>query len=259
MSEAKLFDGKKGLVLGIANDRSIAWAITEKLFDEGAEIGFTHLPGDRSRRRVEQLVEPRGAKMLEACNVQEDGDLDRVFEKAKDTFGTLDFVVHSIAFAGREALTNPYHKIQREHWSQAMEISAYSLVAVAGRAAELMTDGGSILTITYLGGERVFPSYNVMGVCKAALEHSVRYVAGELGEKGIRVNSISAGPMRTLASAGVPNIVDMLNHHAEKSPLKRNVTQEDIGRTAAYLLGDMSSGLTGETIHLDCGYHIMGL
>nr|UXE44383.1 enoyl-[acyl-carrier-protein] reductase [NADH] FabI [uncultured bacterium] len=254
-----VLSGKTGLIFGVANDRSIAWAISEACYDAGAELGFTHLPGDKMERRVRQLAEPRGTKMLVPCDVTSDENLDAVFAKAKEAYGKIDFVLHSIAFAPREDLQGPYMNASRTGWHHAMDISAYSLVAMAKRAAPIMTDGGSIVTLTYFGGEKVIPGYNLMGVCKAALEHSVRYLAWDLGEKRIRVNAISAGPMRTLASAGVSDFDEMRERQAQKAPLRRNVDPSELGSTGVYLLSDMSSAVTGELIHVDCGFNIVGL
>lgn len=254
-----LFTGKTGLIFGVANDRSIAWSISEALFKEGAELGFTHLPGDRSERRVRLLVEPHGAKMLVSCDVQKDDDIQAVFAKAKESYGKIDFVLHSIAYAPTAELQNPYYQISRQGWHMAMDISAYSLVTITRHAADLMPDGGSIVTLTYFGGEKVIPGYNVMGICKAALEHSVRYLAWDLGEKKIRVNSISAGPMRTLSSAGISDFDEMRERQAQKACLRRNVDPAELGSTGIYLLSDMSNGVTGETIHVDCGFNIVGI
>jgi enoyl-[acyl-carrier protein] reductase I len=256
---SKLFDGKKGLIFGVANDRSIAWAIAEALYAEGAEIGFTHLPGDKMERRVRQLAEPKGAKFIVSCDVQKDDDLDRVFSQAQSHFGSIDFMLHSVAFAPAADLKGPYMNCSREGWHLAMDISAYSLVSMARRAAGLMTHGGTMLTLTYFGGEKVIPGYNLMGVCKAALEHSVRYLAWDLGEKNIRINALSAGPMRTLASAGVADFDEMRERQAQKAALKRNVEPAELGSTGVYLLSDMSSGVTGEVVHVDCGFNIVGL
>ncbi len=253
------FAGKTGLVMGVANDRSIAWAISQALYEEGAELGFTHLPSPSSERRVRQLVEPRGAKLVLPCDVQRDEDVARVFEAAGATYGKLDFLVHSIAFAPPQELRNPYVQISRAGWHLAMDISAYSLVAAVRAAAPLMSDGGTIVTISYFGAEKVVPGYNVMGVCKAALEHSVRYLAWDLGRQGIRINAISAGPVRTLSSAGISRFDKMQDHAAEKSPLGRHVDPKELGTTGLYLLGEQSDGVTGEVIHVDCGYSIVGL
>lgn len=253
------FTGKTGLVMGVANDRSIAWAMSEALLAEGARLGFTSLPGERSERRVRQLIEPHGAKMLVPCDVQKDADIALVFDTARKTFGKLDFLIHAIAFAPTQELRNPYLLSTREGWHMAMDISAYSLVAVSRAAAELMPDGGSIVTLTYFGGEKVIPGYNLMGVCKAALEHSVRYLAWDLGRKNIRVNAISAGPMRTLSSAGIADFDEMQGRQAQKAALGRNVDPKELGSTGIYLLSDMAGAVTGETIHVDCGFSIVGI
>ena len=254
-----MFSGKIGLVMGVANDRSIAWAMSEALYAEGAELAFTHFPGDSPKRRVSQLVDSHRPKILMPCEAQKDEDLARLFDAVRETYGRLDFLIHSIAFAPPQELRNPYVQMSRAGWHLAMDISVYSLVAACRLAAPLMTDGGSIITVSYYGGEKVIPNYNMMGVCKAALEHSVRYLAWDLGRQKIRVNCISAGPMRTLSSAGVSGF-DVLREHAiKKSPLGRVVDPTDLGKNALYLLGDLSSGVTGETIHVDCGYSIIGL
>lgn len=253
-----MFSGKIGLVVGVANDRSIAWSMSESLYQEGATLAFAHLPGDRSARRVHQLVDPHGAKVVEPCDVQKDEDIQAVIDKCKATHGKLDFVIHSVAFAPTEELRKPYFQASRAGWHTAMDISAYSLVALARCAAEIMPDGGSIVTLTYYGGEKVVPGYNLMGVCKAALDHTVRYLAWDLGRRKIRVNAISAGPMRTLASAGIANFDEMREKQAMMTCLGRNIEPEELGRTGLYLLGDMSSGVTGETLHVDAGYNIVG-
>lgn len=254
-----LFTGKTGLVFGVANDRSIAWSMSEALYEEGAELGFAHLPGDRSARRVHQLVDPKGAKLVMPCDVQKDEDIAAVFAQAKETYGKIDFLIHAIAFAPTDELRRDYVNVSREGWHIAMDISAYSLVALSRAAAELMTDGGSIVTLSYFGGEKVMPGYNLMGVCKAALEHSVRYLAWDLGRKNIRVNAISAGPMRTLSSAGISDFDEMREHQAKKSCLGRNVDPKELGTTGVYLLSEMSGAVTGEVIYVDCGYNIVGL
>jgi len=254
-----MFSGKVGLVLGVANDRSIAWAMSESLYAEGAELAFTHLPGPSSERRVRQLVDPRNAKVVLPCDVQKDEDLAAVFARVSEVYGRLDFVLHAVAFAPPAELRKPYLETSREGWHLAMDISAYSLVAVCRHAAPLMPDGGSIVTISYFGGEKVMPGYNLMGVCKATLEHSVRYLAWDLGRKKIRVNAISAGPMRTLSSAGIASFDEMREHAARKACLGRNVEFEELGANGLYLLGPLSSGVTGEILHVDCGYSIIGL
>jgi len=255
----KMFEGKVGLVLGVANDRSIAWAMSEALMAEGAELAFTHLPGESSERRVRRLTEACEPKLFMSCDVQQDRDLDSVFAQVAETYGTIDFVIHSVAFAPPQELRKPYVEMSREGWHLAMDISAYSLVAVSRRAAELMPEGGSIVTISYFGGEKVMPGYNVMGVCKATLEHSVRYLAWDLGRKQIKVNAISAGPMRTLSSAGVAGFDEMREHAVRKSCMGRNVEFRELGKAGLYLLSDLSDGVTGEVLHVVCGYSIMGL
>lgn len=254
-----MFSGKTGLVMGVANDRSIAWSMSEALFAEGAELAFTYIPGERSERRIRQLTDGKDVKLLVPCDVQKDEDVKSVFDQVKETYGKLDFLIHSIAFAPTKELQNPYYMISREGWHMAMDISAYSLVTCTRHAAELMPDGGTIVTLTYYGGEAVMPGYNVMGICKAALEHSVRYLAWDLGRKNIRINSLSAGPMRTLSSAGISDFDEMREHQAKKSCLGRNVDPEELGKTGLYLLSDMSGGVTGETIHVDCGFSIVGV
>lgn len=254
-----LFSGKVGLIMGVANDRSIAWAIAEALHREGAELAYTHLPGPSNERRVRRLVETHQPKVFLPCDVQSDDDIANVFAAIEDEYGQLDVVVHAVAFAPPVELRNPYVETSRQGWHVAMDISAYSLVAVARAARPLMESGGSILTISYFGAEKVMPGYNVMGVCKAALEHSVRYLAWDLGPKNIRVNAISAGPVRTLSSAGIAGFDEMQRHAAEKSPLKRNVDLHELASTAIFLLSEMSSGITGEVVHVDCGYNIVGL
>ena len=257
------FDRKKGLVFGIANDRSIAWAITRELAAQGAEMGFTHLPDrdperPKAEKKLRKLVEPLGAKLVMPCDITNDEQVDAVFAAARETFGTLDFVVHSVAYAPIEDLKGPVYGVSREGFKLSMDISAYSLIALAGRARELMKDGGSILAMTYLGGEKVIPGYNVMGICKAALESSLQYLAHELGTEKIRVNAISAGPVKTLAASAVGDFNQMMKLYESFSPLRRNITPEEVGKTAAFLLSDAGSGITGENLHVDSGFHIMG-
>lgn len=258
-----LFTGKKGLVFGIANDRSIAWAITQHLHAEGAALGFTHLPDkDLERRKAEKklraLVEPLEAKLVLPCDVQNDADLDAVFAAAGETFGKIDFVLHSIAYAPIEDLKGPVSDVSREGFKLSMDISVYSLISLAKRAKAMLNPGGSILTMTYLGGEKVIPGYNIMGLCKAALESAVEYLASELGPQGVRVNALSAGPLKTLASSAVGDFSKMLQLYETFSPMRRNITPEEVGKTGMFLLSDLASGVTGETLHVDCGYHIMG-
>ncbi|MBU4270956.1 MAG: enoyl-ACP reductase [Planctomycetes bacterium] len=254
-----MFTGKIGLAMGVANERSIAWAIGQALLAEGAELAFTHLPGPSNERRVAELVSPHGPKIVLPCDVQNDADVARVFDEIREVYGRLDLLVHSIAFAPPQELCKPYVETSRAGWRLAMDISVYSLVAACRAAAPLMADGGTVLTISYYGGEKVVPGYNVMGVCKAALEHSVRYLAWDLGRRNVRVNCLSAGPLRTLSSAGIAGFDQLREHAAEKSPLGRNVEADEIAATALYLLGPNSNGVTGETIHVDCGYSIVGL
>ncbi len=256
-----LFHGKIGLVMGVANDRSIAWAMSQALYAEGAELAFTHLPTPSNERRVRRLVEPHQPRLVLPCDVQKDEDIARVFDAMRDTYGRFDFLIHSIAFAPPDDLRRPYLESSRAGWHLAMDISVYSLVACCRHAAPLLNDEGTVVTISYFGGEKVMPGYNLMGVCKAALEHSVRYLAWDLGRmgRGLRINCISAGPMRTLSSAGIADFDQMREHAARKSCLGRNVTFEELGTTALYLLSRLSGGLTGETLHVDAGYSIVGL
>ncbi|HWE36061.1 MAG TPA: enoyl-ACP reductase [Isosphaeraceae bacterium] len=253
-----LFSGKKGLVLGVANDFSIAWAISRQLLDEGAEIGFTHLPGDKMERRVRKLADPIGAKLITPCDVQKDEDIARVFDEARATYGTLDFVLHSIAFAPIDDLRNPFVLSSREGFKTAMDISVYSLVRVARHAADVMPNGGAIATLTYFGGERVVSGYNLMGVCKAALDASVKYLAYDLGPKKIRVNALSAGPVKTLAASAVGDSDKLAGLYEAVAPLGRNVEREEVGKAGMFLLSDLASGITGEVLHVDCGYNVMG-
>ena len=253
------FTDKIGLVMGVASDHSIAWALSEALYDEGAQLAFTYMPGEHNERRVRQLVEPHAADLVLPCDVKRDEDIEQVFQKVERACGRLDFLVHSIAFAPPAELRNPYVQTSRQGWHLAMDTSVYSLVAVCRAAAPLMKGGGSIMTISYFGGEKVLPGYNLMGVCKAALEHSVRYLAWDLGGQNIRINAISAGPMRTISTAGIADFDKLRDHSAQKSPLRRNITAKDVGSTGLYLLSDRSSGVTGEILHVDCGYNIVGL
>lgn len=253
-----MFSGKKILVLGVANNRSIAWGIAEALHREGAQLAFNYL-NEALERRVRPLADSLGCARVYPCDVQSDEQLDAMFAQIKQDWGTLDGVVHSLAFADKEDLSSRFVNTSRHGFSLALDISAYSLIAVARRALPLMSEhGGSIVTMTYLGAERVVSNYNVMGVAKAALEASVRYLAADLGEFGVRVNAISAGPIKTLAASGIPQFRDMLAAFAEKAPLKRNVTQEDVANTGLYLLGPLGRGVTGETLYVDCGFNIMG-
>lgn len=253
-----LFSGKKGLVLGVANDFSIAWAISQKLLAEGADIGYTHLPGDKMERRVRKVVDPTGAKLVTPCDVQKDEDVARVFAEARQTYGALDFVLHSIAFAPIEDIKRNFVQASREGFKTAMDISVYSLAIVARHAAESMPNGGSIATLTYFGGERVVSGYNLMGVCKAALDASVRYLAYDLGPKRIRVNALSAGPVKTLAASAVGDADKLAGLYEAVSPMQRNISREEVGSAGMFLLSDLASGITGEILHVDCGYNVMG-
>lgn len=257
-----LMDGKKGVVFGIVNDRSYATFITKQLLAQGAQCLFSHLPGEKMERRVRKAIEELGVAdpWLVPCDASKDEDLDAVFNKVKADFGTIDFVVHCIAFAERQFLQiGNFHTTTRAAYLQAVDISSFTLLAMAQRCAPLMPDGGAMISMSYYGGEKVIPGYNVMGVAKAALEHTTRYLAAELGEKKIRVNCISGGPLRTLAASAVGDIDAMFEHQARKAPLRRNITGEEVGNTAVYLLSELSSGVTGEIIYVDAGYNIIGL
>jgi enoyl-[acyl-carrier protein] reductase I len=257
-----LLKGKRGLILNIANDRSIAWHIACAAIAEGAKCGFGFLPIERMERRVRSAMEEGGfgGEWLYPCDVSRDEDIEKFFAAAAGEFGKIDFLVHSLAFANREYLQmGKFLSTPREVFRQALDISAYSLIALARAAAPLMNKGGSIMALTYLGAERAVPGYNIMGVAKAALESAARYLALELGEKHIRVNTLSAGPLRTLSAMAVDGIDEMFDHARRRSPLRRNIHGEDIGRTAVYLLSDLSSGVTGENIFVDAGYNIVGV
>ena len=253
-----LMGGKRGVIFGVANDRSIAWGIARRLHEEGASLAFTYL-NEVFEKRVRPLAESIGSDLILRCDVQNDEEIDGVYSEVEQKWGSLDFVVHSIAYAGREELRLPFHQTTREGFRIALDISAYSLIAVSRAALRLMANGGSILTLTYLGSQRAMPNYNVMGVAKAALEATVRYLAAELGEKGIRVNAISAGPIRTLAASAISNISEIFGIMENRSPMHRSVTQEEVGKSALYLLSDLASGVTGDIHFVDTGYNIVGL
>jgi enoyl-[acyl-carrier protein] reductase I len=250
---------KTGIVFGVANKRSIAWATAQALHQAGARLAFAY-QGERLKENVEGLTaaEMPGSPLY-SCDVSKQEEVDETFARFAADFGRLDFLIHSIAFAPREALEGEYMKIERDGFASALEISAYSLTQLARAAAPLMTEGGSIVTMTFHGANKVYQGYNVMGVAKAALESSVRYLAADLGARKIRVNAISAGPIQTLAARGVSGLIGMLKHHAERAPLKRNVEPREVGNTALFLCSSLSSGITGETIYVDCGYNIMGI
>ncbi len=254
-----LLNNKKGIVFGVANERSIAWAIAQALHKEGAELAFTYV-GDALKERVVPLAQSIGSKLILPCDVAKDNEIDAVFNNVKEAWGGLDILVHSVAFANKEELKGLYADTSREGFRLAMDVSAYSLVALAKRAYPLMEGrNGSIITLTYYGSKKVIPNYNVMGIAKAALEASVKYLAADLGQKGIRVNAISAGPVKTLAAMGIAGFRDILSVVEKKAPLKRNITTEDIAKTALYLLSDLSSGVTGDIIYVDAGYNIVGM
>ena len=259
MNVENLLQGKKGVVLGVANKRSIAWAISRGMSAAGAQLAFTY-QNEKLKGRVEELVAtlPAGCPLY-PCDVTLDEQVDALGEGLAADIGSIDFLVHCLAFANREDLERGFSETSREGYLLAQEVSSYSLTAVSRMAAPLMKDGGSIQTLTYLGSERAVKNYNVMGVAKAALESSVRYLAADLGEKGIRVNAISAGPINTLAARGISGFTDILGQVAERAPLKRNVETEEVAGTAVFLASDLSSGITGEAIYVDCGYNIVGL
>jgi enoyl-[acyl-carrier protein] reductase I len=253
-----MMDGRKGIIFGLANDRSIAWGIAQRLRAEGAELAFTYL-NEVFEKRVRPLAASLGSELILGCDVAKDADIESVYTEIGERWGKLDFVVHSVAYAGREDLKQPFHQTSREGFRIALDISAYSLVAVTHGALPLMKDGGSVLTLSYLGAQRAVPNYNVMGVAKAALESTVRYLAAELGEQGVRVNAISAGPIRTLAASGISNFSEIFGIMEQRSPMHRSVTQDEVGKSALYLLSDLASGVTGEVHFVDTGYNIVGL
>ena len=257
----KLLEGKKGIVFGVANKRSIAWGIAQALSDAGMQLAFAY-QGERLKGSVEKLTAELDQDCpLYDCDVTSDEQIDQVFEAVKNDLGGLDTLVHSVAFAPREELEREFYKTSREGFLVAHNISAYSLVALTRAALPMLeeSDSGSVITMTYYGAERVARGYNVMGVAKASLEASVRYLASELGEKGVRVNAISAGPINTLAARGIKGFNTMLNHHADLAPMKRNVETKEVSDTALFLVSPMSSGITGEVIYVDCGYNIMAV
>lgn len=253
-----LMDGKIALIFGVANKNSIAWGITKKLHEEGATILLSYA-GEIMKKRVIPLAQEIGCDFVESCDVTSDAEMDAVFEKVQARYGRLDTLVHSVAFANREDLGGRFVDISRDGFKLALDISAYSLISMAKRAEPLMSDGGSIMSLTYYAAEKVMPKYHVMAVAKAALETITRYLANDLGPKGIRVNTISAGPIKTLAAAGVPGIRTMLKYSEKTAPLRRLVSQEDVGDTALYLASDLSRNVTGETLHVDAGFNILGI
>ena len=253
-----LMKGKRGLIMGVANDRSLAWGIARAVAAQGGEIAFSY-QGEALEKRVRPLAESIGASLVLPCDVTDDASIDATFAALEKEWGQLDFVVHAIGYANKDYLRGRYLDTPRDVFLQALDISCYSFAAVARRAAALMKNGGSLLTLTYLGAERVTPHYNVMGVAKAALEASVRYMAVDVGNQGIRVNAISAGPIKTLAASGIGDFRYILKWNQLNSPLKRNVSIEEVGGSGLYLLSDLSAGVTGEVHHVDSGYHIVGM
>jgi len=253
-----IMKGKRGIVMGVANDRSIAWGIAAAAAKQGAQLAFTY-QGEALEKRVRPLAESVGSDLIIPCDVSSDNAIDEAFNTLKKKWDTIDFIVHAIAYSDKEELKGEYLDTSRENFFKTMDISVYSFTAVARRAAAMMPNGGSMITLTYYGAEKVMPHYNVMGVAKAALESSVRYLAADLGGDKIRVNSLSAGPIKTLAASGIGDFRYILKWNQYNSPLRRNVTLEDVGGCGVYLLSDLSTGVTGETHHVDCGYHIVGM
>jgi enoyl-[acyl-carrier protein] reductase I len=253
-----LLDGKKGVILGIANDHSIAWGIAQAMHREGAELGFTYV-GEALERRVRPLAESVNAAFVEPCDVGSDEQIEALMTRIREVYGRIDILVHAIAFANRDELKGAYLNTTRAGFLLAMEISAYSLTALVKAAGDLLQPGASVLTMTYHGSQQAVPNYNVMGVAKAALEASMRYLATDLGPRGVRVNAISAGPIRTLAAGGIAGFRSMYRHAAETAPLRRNVTIEDVGNSAAWLCSDQAGGITGEIIYVDAGLNIIGV
>lgn len=251
--------GKTALVMGVLNEYSLAWAITQALVSEGCECGFTHLPDERMERRLRKTVDPLNSKLIVPCDVQSDEQIAQVFEQAKEVYGSLDIVIHAIAYAPKHTFEQPFHQTKREDFKSALEVSAYSLVAVAREALPIMNEYGSLLTLTYGASQTYIPNYNVMAVAKAALECSVRYLAFELGEaKKIRVNAISAGPIKTMAAAGIKGFSSMEERNREKAPLHENIETEDVGAAALYLCSPGAKRVTGEILYVDSGYNIVG-
>ena len=257
-NSSNILEGKRGLIMGVANDRSIGWGIASAAANAGAELAFT-FQGEALEKRVRPLAESVGSSIVLPCDVGDEASMDAVFAELEEKWGKLDFLVHAIGYSDKEELKGQYVDTSRSNFMNTMDISVYSFTAVARRAAAMMNDGGSLLTLTYYGAERVMPHYNVMGVAKAALEASVRYLAVDLGGRNIRVNGLSAGPMKTLAASGIGDFRYILKWNEYNSPLKRNVTLDDVGGAGLYLISDLSSGVSGETHHVDCGYHVVGM
>lgn len=254
----KLMDGKRGLIMGLANDKSIAWGIAQNCAAHGAELAFSY-QGEALKKRVGPLAEQLGSDLVLPCDVTDEASMDALFDTLEKEWGKLDFIVHAIGFSDKNELRGRYVDTSPENFRMTMDISVYSFTAVVRRAEKLMTDGGSCVTLTYYGAEQVMPHYNVMGVAKAALEASVKYLAEDLGRDGIRVNAISAGPIKTLAASGIGDFRYIMKWNELNSPLRRNVTQDEVGKSALYLLSDLGSGVTGENLHVDAGYHVVGM
>lgn len=256
--KSTLMAGKRGLIMGVANNRSIGWGIAQACHNSGAELAFTY-QGDAMKKRVVPLAESIGSELILDCDVTNEASMDTVFDTIGSKWGNLDFVVHAIAFSDKNQLDGRYVDTTPDNFTNTMNISCFSFTAIAKRAEKLMSDGGSLLTLSYYGAEKVMPHYNVMGVAKAALEASVMYLAADLGKDGLRVNAISAGPMKTLAAAGISDFRYILKWNEYNSPLRRNTTLEEVGNSAIYLLSDLGQGVTGEVLHVDCGYHVVGM
>ncbi|WP_171129662.1 MULTISPECIES: enoyl-ACP reductase FabI [unclassified Ruegeria] len=254
----QLMAGKRGLIMGLANDKSIAWGIARALSDAGAELAFSY-QGDALKKRVDPLAEQLGSDIVLPCDVSDEASIDALFTALQEKWGKLDFVVHAIGFSDKNELRGRYVDTSRANFNLTMDVSVYSFTAVMQRAEKMMGEGGSAITLTYYGAEQVMPHYNVMGVAKAALEASVKYLAEDLGKDGIRINAISAGPIKTLAASGIGDFRYIMKWNEYNSPLRRNVTIDDVGKSALYLLSDLSSGVTGENLHVDSGYHIVGM
>lgn len=254
----QLMAGKRGLIMGLANDKSIAWGIAKACADAGAELAFSY-QGDALKKRVDPLAAQLGSEIVLPCDVGDEASIDALFDELQKRWGKLDFIVHAIGFSDKNELRGRYVDTSRANFQLSMDISVYSFTAVVQRAEKMMNEGGSCLTLTYYGAERVMPHYNVMGVAKAALEASVRYLAEDLGKDGIRVNAISAGPIKTLAASGIGDFRYIMKWNEYNSPLRRNVTIDDVGGSALYLLSDLGGGVTGEVLHVDAGYHVVGM
>lgn len=253
-----IMDGKRGLIMGVANKQSMAWGIAQACSEQGAEMAFSY-QGDALKKRVGPLAESIGCDIILECDVTNEESMDKLFSDLENKWGKIDFVVHAIGFSDKNELRGRYVDTTAENFRMTMDISVYSFTAVAQRAEKIMNDGGSMLTLTYYGAEQVMPHYNVMGVAKAALEASIKYLAEDLGKDGIRVNAISAGPVKTLAASGIGDFRYILKWNELNSPLRRNINIDDVGKSAMYLLSDLSSGVTGENLHVDAGYHVVGM